>query len=346
MQDLILNEQRTTNNEQRTTDGVQKMLDARFVMAPMAGVTDVPFRMMVRRFGCRFAFTEMIDSSGMLYKSRRTAAMLKRPPEDSPAGVQISGEDAEKILYTARICEEKGFDVIDVNAGCPSRKVVRGGKGAALLKDPAKLGGIVETLVKNLSVPVTVKIRSGWDEESMNYVEVAKVIESSGAKAICIHPRTKEQMYKGKAEHDAVREVKEAVKIPVFASGNIFSAFDAAGVMERTGCDGVFVARGALGRPWIFRELYDYFSGKREIAEPSFEEIKAIVSEHFAECVVSYGSFVRARSRMYKHVTWAFKRYKGIHEAMKMYTTLPDEAAFGDFLSRLTLESGKYLIVR
>lgn len=342
----MTDDRRPTTDHRNPQEGVQKMLEARFVMAPMAGVTDVPFRMMVRRFGCRFAFTEMIDSTGMLYRSRRTSAMLKRPPEDSPAGVQISGEDAEKILYTARICEEKGFDVIDVNAGCPSRKVVKGGKGAALLKDPVKLGRIVEELVKNLSVPVTVKIRSGWDEESMNYVEVAKVVELSGAKAICIHPRTREQMYKGKAEHDAVREIKEAVKIPVFASGNIFSAFDAASVMERTGCDGVFVARGALGRPWIFRELYDYFSGKKEIVEPSFEEVKAIVARHFSECEVSYGSFVRARSRMYKHVTWAFKRYKGIHEAMKTYTTLPDEAAFLDFLRRLELEGGKYLSLK
>lgn len=321
------------------------MLAARIVMAPMAGVTDVPFRLMVRKFGCRFAFTEMIDSSGMLYKNRRTAAMLSHPAEDSPLGVQISGEDADKFLYTAKICEEKGFDVVDVNAGCPSKKVVKGGKGAALLKDPSKLAAIVETLVKNLSIPVTVKIRSGWDEGTLNYTEVARVVERAGASAICIHPRTREQMYKGKAEHDAVREVKEAVKIPVFASGNIFSPEDVESVMARTGCDGVFIARGALGRPWIFNETYDYLTGKREPYWPLFEDIKAVALEHFVIAAGEYPNFVKARSRMYKQMCWYLKRYKGLNDIMKVYSKLQDVDGLRDFISRLELGNRNDLIL-
>ncbi len=339
----MIDEQRTMNNQQQAAkDGVSLMLEAKIIMAPMAGVTDMPFRMMVRAYGCRFAFTEMIDANGIVYHNRRTMHMLDRPQEDSPLGVQAAGEDAEKILHLARVCEEKGFQVLDVNAGCPARKVVKGGKGAALLKDPVKLAGIVHKLVRSVKTPITVKMRSGWDEGSMNYIDVARAVEAEGARAICVHPRTKEQMYKGMAAHDVIREVKEAVKIPVFASGNMFSPADAAGVMEKTGCDGVFVARGALGRPWIFNEMYSCFEGSGGFSEPSFEEIKDVIIKHADLCVQTYSNS-RAFSRMYKHIAWYLKRHKNLNEIMKEYLKIKDLDGLRSLMARLSLREGKYL---
>jgi tRNA-dihydrouridine synthase B len=344
MQDFILNEQRTTSDEQRT-DGIAKMLEAKLILAPMAGVTDGPFRLMARRFGCRFAYTEMIDSNAFIYHSKRTMRMLTHPAEDTPLGAQIAGEDAQRMLLLAQACEEIGFDVIDVNAGCPSKKVVKGGKGAALMKDPAKLAGIVKKLVNGVKLPVTVKMRSGWDDENMNYLEVAKAVEAEGARAICVHPRTREQMYKGKAAHDIVKEVKDAVKIPVFASGNIFSPEDVADVLARTGCDGVYVARGALGRPWIFRETYDSFEGKTGFVEPSFEDIRALMAEHMQLCLDVHGE-KRAYSRMYKNICWYLKKYKNLHPIMMEYIKAKTPEAFAVFLSRLGLDEGKYLVLK
>ncbi|MDD4013692.1 MAG: tRNA dihydrouridine synthase DusB [Candidatus Omnitrophica bacterium] len=340
-----MNEPRTTKNEKRkTNDGISKMLSARLIMAPMAGVTDGPFRLMVRRHGCLFAFTEMIDSTGLVYRSKKTLDMLDHPPEDSPLGVQISGNDPDKVLYTALICEEKGFDVIDLNAGCPAPKVVKGGKGAALLKEPSKIAAIVRKLATKLKTPVTVKMRIGWDDSSMNYVEVAKAAEGEGARAICVHPRTREQMYKGSVDHGIVGEVKSFVKVPVFASGNIFSPEDAEKALSLTGCDGVFMARGALGRPWIFRETYERLNGDKAEYVPSLEELKTAMIEHFELSFGEFG-FERARPRMYKNICWYLKRYKGLNEIMKEYTRLGDIDAFRAFVSRLVPGNGKYLVL-
>jgi tRNA-dihydrouridine synthase B len=323
---------------------INLMIQARAVLAPMAGVTDIPFRLMCRKFGCRFAFTEMVDVSGMAYQNRKTLKYLERLPEDTPLGAQIVGQDEKKLVEAARICEAKGFEVIDLNAGCPARKVVKGGKGSALLKDPLKLGGLVENIVKSVSVPLTVKIRSGWDGDSLNYMEVARVLESSGASAICIHPRTKDQMYRGSTiSHDPTREIKTSVKIPVFASGNIFSAEDAMDVLDGTGCDGVFIARGSLGRPWIFRDAADLFAGKEKHKAPEFNDLKSIMEEHYRISEDFYGEFLTAK-RMYKHLTWYLKRYKNLNEIMRSYQKVKNIDGFRVFLDRLSLD-GRNLVL-
>ncbi len=235
---------------------IAEMIRARVVLAPMSGVADIPFRLMARKFGCRFAFTEMVDVNGIINRNRKTLQLLEGVPGDSPLGVQVVGQDEDKILRAAEECQSKGFAVLDINAGCPARKITKAGKGSALLKEPRKLGRIVRKLTGALSIPVTVKIRSGWDERNRNYLEVAKLVEAEGASAICVHSRTSDQQYRGKADHEVTRAVKEAVNIPVFASGNIFTGRDVGDVIERTGCDAVFVARGSLVRPWLFSEIY------------------------------------------------------------------------------------------
>jgi len=322
------------------SDPIRGMVDARAVMAPMSGVTDVPFRLIMRKFGCRFAFTEMIDVNGIVYNNRKTLSMLERPEKDSPLGVQIVGENKEKIIHAAKVCEGKGFDLIDLNVGCPAPKVIKGGKGVALLKDLRKLAGIVRKLVKSVKLPVTVKIRSGWDRENLNYLEAAKMIETEGASAICIHPRSREQQYKGKPDHDMIREIVEAVDIPVFASGNMFKPQDIEEVISLTGCDGVFIARGVLGKPWIFRQIEEYSSGEEYSWDPSFDELKRIIMEHVSLSLKYYEERL-AFSRMYKHICWYLKKYKNLNEIMKEYVRAREWGSFLIFMDKLRLEGNR-----
>jgi len=255
-------------------------------------------------------------------------------PGDEPLAVQLVGQDIEKILPVAKICEEKGFPLLDLNAGCPARKVVSCGKGSALLKEPKKLANIIGTLVKALNIPVSVKIRSGWDEDSLNYLEIAKIIEGEGAKSVCVHTRTKKQMYKGKTKHNIIREIKEEVNIPVFASGNMFTPEDVSSVIKETGCDGVFIARGALGCPWIFNKIDQMFLGEASYGEPDFKEVKDVIVEHFKMAIEFYGEFL-AFKRMYKHMTWYLKRHKNLNEVMKRYREIENSKLFETFLSKL-----------
>ncbi|MEA3489774.1 MAG: tRNA dihydrouridine synthase DusB, partial [Candidatus Omnitrophota bacterium] len=307
----------------RNDDPVDEMIKAKAILAPMSGVTDVPFRVMARKFGCSFAFTEMIDVNGIVYGNRKSLKLMEKGPDDSPLGVQIVGEDENKLVQVARICEEKGFQVVDINAGCPARKVIKGGKGAALLKDTVKLARIVRKLVRAVRISVTVKIRSGWDKNRLNCLEIARAVESEGARAICVHPRTKAQMYRGRVDHNITRLVKEAVKIPVFASGDIFSPEDAGEILSLTGADAVAVARGALGRPWIFRQINAYLKGKEAVSGPSFNELKNLIREHFLLCVEFYGDR-RTFPRMYKHLAWYLAPFKNLGYIMNEYTGVRD----------------------
>ena len=328
-----------------SADPIKKIIDARVFLSPMAGITDLPFRLMARKCGCKFAFTEMIDCNGIFHGNKKTMRMIESTPEDAPLGVQIVGSDVKKAIHAAKVCEEKGFILLDFNAACPARKVVRDGKGSALLLDTKKLAAMVGGLVKELEIPVTVKIRGGWDGDSRNYIEAAKIVESEGAKAISIHPRTRDDMYKGKPDHGVTKAIKEAVKIPVFASGNIFSAEDVKTVLEYTGCDAVAVARGALGRPWIFREINDLLSDNVQAPDPSFEELLTMIKEHFA-LSAGYSTVTgRIFPRMYKHLAWYLKGYKGINEVMKAYLKIKSFAELEAFLEQLNVE-GKFVRLR
>ncbi|MBD3426471.1 MAG: tRNA dihydrouridine synthase DusB [Candidatus Omnitrophica bacterium] len=321
---------------------IRQMIEAKAVLAPMAGITDVPFRMLARSFGCAFCFTEMIDVNGIIYNNRKTFKLIERVPADAPLGVQLVGQNEDKFAYVSNLLQRKGYRMIDINAGCPARKVIKAGKGAALLKSPEKIHSIVKRVVSEVDVPVTVKIRSGWDENTRNYLEVADAASSAGAKAICVHVRTREQMYKGKADHEVSRQIKSALDIPVFASGNIFNAESAGKVLSQTGCDGVFVARGALGRPWIFREINGSLTGGVIPRPPGFDQMKRVMIEHYRLCT-EYLEPGRVHSRMYKHVSWYLKGYKNLDDIMKEYQKAGTLDGFMRLVERLRLDNGKYL---
>lgn len=255
-------------------------LKSKFILAPMAGITDLPFRMLNRKFGCELAFVEMINVRSISYKSRKTQQMLSSLKTDRPLGVQLLGKERSYILRAIDILNEYKFDLLDFNAACPARKVIRRGEGAGLLKEPQKLKKILALVVKNSRVPVTVKIRIGWDRDSVNAREVALLAEDAGVQGIFIHGRTKEQAYSGVVDYETIRQVKSALQIPVIASGDIFSVSLAKKMFKLTECDGLAIARGALGNPWIFRELEAFFGQGRTPEYPGHEEIIRVMLEH------------------------------------------------------------------
>lgn len=316
---------------------VAQITGAKVFMAPMSGITDMPFRQILQKFGCRIAFTEMVDANALFYSNRKTTPMLETGFNDITIAAQIVGSDTEKIIFAAKICEERGFNILELNAGCPAKKVIKDGKGSALLKDPRKLGKILCALIKEIKIPLTLKIRSGWDENTINYPETARIAEAEGVRAICIHPRTKTQMYRGTPDHEITRAIKKSIKIPVFASGNIFSPDNVIDVFQRTNCDAIAVARGALGRPWIFRQIYERLSGIPQSPEPSFIEIKNIISQHVSLCVEFHGE-KRAFPRMHKHIQWYLKKYKNRSVIALEYTKIKSLDKFKLFIEHLILD--------
>ncbi len=248
-------------------------LKSNLILAPMAGISDFPFRMLNRKFGCELAFVEMINCRSVSYKSKHTQRMLFSNKDDKPLGVQLLGCEPKFVRKALDVINGYKFDILDFNAACPVRKVVRRGEGSGLLKDPKKLNGILKIVVKEAKVPVTVKIRSGWDERSVNAREVALYAQDAGVAALFIHGRTRAQIYHGRVDYEIIREVKEALDMPVIASGDIFSSELTREMLERTGCDGVAVARGSLGNPWIFKELSAFFKNQQIPDRPTREEI-------------------------------------------------------------------------
>jgi tRNA-dihydrouridine synthase B len=262
---------------------------SRLILAPMAGISDLPFRMLNRRFGCELAFVEMLNVRSVSFKSIKTRQMLASGEKDKPLGVQILGSKAEFILQALSVLEQYHYEVLDFNAACPERKVTRRGEGASLLKEPLELRELLKVVVRNSRVPVTVKIRSGWDKLSINAREVALHAQDAGIKALFIHGRTRDQGYSPGVDYAAIRQVKRALAIPVIASGDIFSGELAKKMFDETGCDGLLVARGALGNPWIFRDMEAYLKKGEHLKPPARKEIAAVMKEHLGECVHFYG---------------------------------------------------------
>lgn len=255
----------------------------------MAGISDLPFRLINRSFGCGFAFTEMISAGSLVHKSKKTLKMLSAPIDDRPLGVQILGSDPEIIKRALDILSAYAFDMIDFNSACPASKVVAKGNGAGLLRDPVKLQKLLKVIIGNTSLPVTVKIRSGWDETSVNAVDMALSAQDAGVSGVFIHGRTKLQGYSGRVDYDIIRKVKESLKVPVIASGDALTPGLIRKLFDDSGCDGVAVARGALGNPWIFRETTGYLKDGRVHVRPNFYEIAQTMSEHLALNVAFYG---------------------------------------------------------
>lgn len=273
------------------------------ILAPMAGVTDLPFRLLCKEQGCGLMYTEMVSAKALLYKNKNTKPLLETEEKERPIAVQLFGSDPEIMSEMALQLEEGPYDFIDVNMGCPVPKIVNNGEGSALMKNPKLVEAILSAMVKKLKKPVTVKVRKGFDEDHVNAVEIAKIAESCGVAAVAVHGRTREQYYSGKADWDIIRQVKEAVGIPVIGNGDIFIAQDARRMMDETGCDGLMVARGVKGNPWVFAQINHYLDTGHILPPPSREELKAMMLRHGRIHIAYRGEYIGVRE-MRKHIAW------------------------------------------
>lgn len=278
-------------------------LENNLILAPMAGVTDLPFRLLCKEQGCGLMCTEMVSAKAILYKNKNTAELLEVREEERPVAVQLFGSDPKILSEMAKQIEEGPYDIIDLNMGCPVPKIVNNGEGSALMKQPKLVEEILTAMVKSLKKPVTVKFRKGFGDDSINAVEIAKIAESCGVSAVAVHGRTREQYYSGKADWDIIRRVKESVTIPVIGNGDIFTPEDAKRMLEETGCDGLMIARGAKGNPWIFKRINHYLETGEILPPPDAEEIKRMILRH-AVLQVSHKGEVMGIREMRKHVAW------------------------------------------
>ncbi|CVI67005.1 tRNA-dihydrouridine synthase C [Clostridiales bacterium CHKCI001] len=272
-------------------------------LGPMAGVTDLPYRVLCKEMGCELLYTEMVSAKAIYYKNKNTKPLLEVDKTEHPIAVQLFGSDPKLIAEMAKQLEEGPYDIFDVNMGCPVPKVVNNGEGSALMKNPKLAAEILTELVKTVKKPVTVKFRKGFTESTVNAVEFAKAAEASGVSAIAVHGRTREQYYSGKADWEIIRQVKEAVSIPVIGNGDIVCAADAKRMMEETGCDGIMVARAARGNPWIFREIKQFLETGTVPERPSWEEVIQMILRHGQMQIEFSGEYMGIR-QMRKHVAW------------------------------------------
>ena len=273
------------------------------ILAPMAGVTDLPFRLLCKEQGAGLLCMEMVSAKAILYKNKNTESLLTIDEKERPVSLQLFGSEPDIISQIAHQIEERPFDILDLNMGCPVPKIVNNGEGSALMKNPCLAGEIIEKTARAINKPVTVKIRKGFDDTQINAVEMAKIAQESGAAAIAVHGRTREQYYSGKADWDIIRQVKEAVSIPVIGNGDLLTAEDVSAMYEQTGCDGFMIARGAQGNPWIFKQILHYFETGEHLRKPDFAEVTEMILRH-AKMMQEYkGEYIGMRE-IRKHAAW------------------------------------------
>lgn len=298
-------------------------LNSKFILAPMAGVSDLPFRMLNREFGAELAFVEMINCRSVSYNSKKTRQMLSTQDNDRPLGIQILGSEPKFIRKALDVINTYDFQLLDFNAACPAKKVVRRNEGAALLRDPKKLDEILKIVVRYSKVPVTIKIRSGWDRNSINAPEIAKLAQDCGVSAVFLHGRTRMDGYKGGVDYEVIRKTKESIHIPLVAGGDLMSVASAVKMFEYTGCDLLNIARGALGNPWIFRELESLSSYLPSQSYPSSDEICRVMRKHLDMCVNFYGEKIGVVNfrKFFGWYTKGFRRVRSLREKSSVAKT-------------------------
>ncbi len=284
-------------------------LDNPLVLAPMAGVTDLPFRLLCKEHGVGLVCMEMVSAKAIYYNNKNTEQLLEIYPQERPVSLQLFGSDADIIAEMAAKIEDRPFDILDFNMGCPVPKVVNNGEGSALMKNPKLVEEILTKLVRAVKKPVTVKIRKGFDEEHVNAVEIARIAESCGVAAVAVHGRTRQQYYSGHADWDIIRQVKEAVQIPVIGNGDLHTAEDVCRMKEQTGCDGFMIGRGAQGNPWIFEQILHKLETGEELPRPTVQEVTEMVMRHARLQVEIKGEYTGMRE-IRKHAAWYTAGYR------------------------------------
>ncbi|SDY45947.1 tRNA dihydrouridine synthase DusB [Lachnobacterium bovis] len=304
------------------------------ILAPMAGVTDLPFRLLCKEQGAGLLCMEMISAKAILYKNKNTQSLLAIDEREKPVSLQLFGSDPDIMAQIAKEIEDRPYDILDINMGCPVPKIVNNGEGSALMKNPKLVGEIIEKVVKATKKPVTVKFRKGFDNDHINAVEIAKIAESSGAAAVAVHGRTREQYYSGKADWDIIRQVKEAVSIPVIGNGDLLTAEDVIAMKEQTNCDGFMIARGAQGNPWIFKQILHYFETGEHLAKPSLEEVADMILRHGKMMIDFKGEYTGVRE-MRKHAAWYTAGY---HNSSKLRVKFNEVESYEDMQELLDHE--------
>ena len=313
--------------------GQDFIMTGRLLLAPLSGISDSPFRRVCKSFGAEGMYTEMISSEGLTRKNAKSAELADFTEGERPIGMQIFGRRPESMAEAARMLEERRPDLIDINACCPARRIVSKGGGAALLKTPDLLGRIVEAVVRATTLPVTVKTRIGWDDETINAVESARVAEAAGAAAVCVHGRTARQVFRGRSDWSRVAEVKDSVGIPVILTGDIISPEDALRGLQETGCDAVMVGRGSFGRPWIFRQIHE-LREHGSYAEFPHEEMVAVALRHLDLMIERFGETMGVLM-FRKHLLWYTKGLYGVVALRPQMTQLHSKAEVAALLGRI-----------
>ncbi|MBP2655845.1 MAG: TIM-barrel protein, nifR3 family [Firmicutes bacterium] len=304
------------------------------IFAPMAGVTDLPFRILVKEMGCSLVYSEMISAKGLIYQNCNTLDLLKFDEQERPIAVQIFGSEPDSMAAAAKIVERFGVDIIDINMGCPTAKIVKNGEGSALMRQPELAYRIIANVVDAVGIPVTVKIRKGWDECSVNAVEIAQLAERAGAAAIAVHGRTREQFYAGKADWDIIRAVKESITIPVIGNGDVRTPDDALRLLTETGCDGIMIGRAAQGNPWIFSQVIEYLKTGKLQPLPAARERLALVMRHLDMLVACKGEYVAIRE-MRRHAAWYTKGFQHAAEIRLKFNQAESRNDFFAILEKL-----------